>query len=111
MNGFLIADDAMEKLKEYLTQNNIESPLRIALMQGGCSGPALGLALDERKENDEVFMKKDLTFLVEKGLLNLCGSVSVEYIDAGPRSGFNIKSANPIGGGGCGGSCSSGQCG
>jgi iron-sulfur cluster assembly accessory protein len=111
MNGFTVADMAAEKLKEYFVQNNINSPLRVALMQGGCSGAALGLALDEQKDNDEVFLKNDLTFLIEKGLLGLCGSVNVEYVDAGPRSGFSITSANPVGGGGCGGSCSSGSCG
>ena len=111
MNGFNVGDTAVEKLKEYMTQNNFESPLRVALMQGGCSGPALGLALDDQKDNDEVFLKNDLTFLIEKGLLDMCGSVQVEYIDAGPQSGFSITTANPVGGGGCGGSCSSGSCG
>jgi iron-sulfur cluster assembly protein len=111
MNGFIVTDITVEKLKEYMAQNNIVSPLRVALMQGGCSGPALGLALDERKDNDEIFEKNDLTFLIEKGLLDLCGSINVEYLDAGPRSGFSITSANPVGGGGCGGSCSSGSCG
>lgn len=111
MNDFTVADTAVEKLKEYMLQNNIDSPLRIALMQGGCSGPALGLAVDEKKNKDEVFQKKELTFLIEKDLLDLCGAVSLEYIDAGPRSGFSITTANPVGGAGCGGSCSSGSCG
>jgi hypothetical protein len=30
-----VTDLAAEKLKEYLSQNNIDSALRIALMQGG----------------------------------------------------------------------------
>ena len=30
-----ITDSAIENLKSYLEQNNIESALRIALMQGG----------------------------------------------------------------------------
>ena len=111
MADFSITDTAADKLKDYLTQNNIDSPLRVALMQGGCSGAALSLALDEQKDKDEVFEKNDLTFLIEKGLLDLCGSVNVEYVDAGPRSGFSISSANPVGGGGCGGSCSAGSCG
>ena len=111
MNGFTVADTAVEKLKEYMAQNNINSALRITMMQGGCSGPALGLALDEQKDNDEVFHKDELQFLVEKGLFSLCGAINVEYIDAGQRSGFKISSANPVGGGGCGGSCSSGSCG
>ena len=105
---FDVTDLAVQKLKEYLQQNSIESALRIALMQGGWAGPSLGLALDEPKENDKIFENDDLKFLVEEGLLNTCGSIKVEYADAGPRSGFGITSANPIGGGG---GCSSGSCG
>jgi Fe-S cluster assembly iron-binding protein IscA len=70
------------------------------------------LALDEPKENDKVYDESELTFLVEDSLLETCGTISVEYIEAGPRSGFGISSANPIGGGGCSsGDCGSGSCG
>jgi len=71
------------------------------------------LALDEPKENDKVYDNDSLTFLVEEGLMRTCGSINVEYIDAGPRSGFGITSVNPIGGGGgcSSGSCNSGSCG
>jgi Fe-S cluster assembly iron-binding protein IscA len=70
------------------------------------------LALDEPKENDKVYDQNELTFVVEDSLLETCGSINVEYIEAGPRSGFGISSTNPIGGGGCSsGSCGSGSCG
>ena len=112
MSEFNVTDQAVSKLKEYMEQNAINSALRIALMKGGCSGPSLGLALDEPKDDDEIFENNTITFLIEKGLLETCGSISVEYIDAGPRSGFGITSANTLGGGGgCGGSCNSGSCG
>jgi iron-sulfur cluster assembly protein len=110
MSDFNVTNLAVSKLKEYMEQNNIDSALRVALMQGGCSGPSLGLALDEPKENDSIFVNDSLKFLIEKGLLEICGSINVEYINAGPRSGFGITSANPLGGGGCGGSCGSGSC-
>jgi len=109
-----VTDLANEKLLEYLKSNNISSSLRVALMQGGCSGPSLGLALDEQKATDEAFNRQDLMFLVEKSLLQLCGTITVDYVDAGNRSGFTITSANPLpaAGGGCSsGSCGSGGCG
>ncbi len=109
MSDFTVTDQAVEKLKEYLEQNNISSALRIALMQGGWAGPSLGLALDEPKDNDKVYDQDDLTFLVEEGLMDTCGSIRVEFIDAGPRSGFGITSTNSIGNSGSG--CSSGSCG
>jgi iron-sulfur cluster assembly protein len=74
----------------------------------------LGLALDEPKDNDEVVDQEGLKFLVEKGLLVTCGEILVDFMEAGPRSGFSITSKVPLasGGGGCSsGSCSSGSCG
>jgi iron-sulfur cluster assembly protein len=109
-----VTDLAHEKLLEYMKSNNISSSLRVALMQGGCSGPALGLALDEEKATDKSFDKRDLTFLVEKNLLEQCVTITVDYVDAGNRSGFTISSAKPLPGAGSGchsGSCGSGGCG
>jgi len=44
--------------------------------------------------------------------MSTCGGITVDYIDAGPRSGFGITSVNPISkGGGCSsGSCGDGSC-
>ncbi|MBM9604966.1 IscA/HesB family protein [Desulfopila inferna] len=105
---------AQEKLNEYMLQNNISSPLRVMLMEGGCSGPALGLALDEEKKSDDVTTLDELTFLIEKNLLSECGEVSIDFVDAGSQSGFSITSSNPLPGAGSGchsGSCGSGGCG
>jgi iron-sulfur cluster assembly protein len=110
MPDFDVTARAVTKLKEYMEQNNVNSALRIAMMQGGCSGPSLKLAMDEPKENDRTFANDGLKFLVERELLKACGSIKVEYIDAGPSSGFVITSKIPLPGGGCGGSCSSGGC-
>jgi Fe-S cluster assembly iron-binding protein IscA len=72
----------------------------------------LGLALDEPKDNDKVFDQEELKFLVESGLLTSCGSIKVDFVDAGPRSGFSISSSIPLGGGsGACGSCGGGTCG
>ncbi|NQS71126.1 MAG: adhesin [Desulfobulbaceae bacterium] len=105
---FEITETAANNLKAYFEQNKVDSPVRVALMQGGCSGAALGLALDEPGENDKVFEEGTLKFVVEDQLLVRCGSIKVDFIEAGYRSGFSISSANPVGGGGCGtcsGSC------
>ena len=110
----VVTSKANEKLIEYMKDNNISSSLRVALMQGGCSGPSLGLALDEKKSEDELFERQNLTFLVAKDLLEQCGGITVDYLDAGNRSGFSISSSNPLPGAGSGcnsGSCGSGGCG
>ncbi len=106
---FEITKAAADNLKAYLEQNKVDSAVRVALMQGGCSGSALGLALDEAKDADKVFAEDSLKFIISEDLLSQCGAIKVDFIDAGYRSGFSITSDKPIGGGGCG-SCS-GSCG
>lgn len=109
-----VTDLAVEKLNEYFQKNNLSSPLRVTLMQGGCSGPALALALDEKKDDDMVTTRENLTLLIEKNLVSQCGTVKVDFLENGDRSGFSISSANPIPGSGAGcnpGSCGSGGCG
>lgn len=103
-----VTDTANAKLSEYLAENNIESALRV-FVQGGCSGPALGLALDEKRPEDEEYQFAPLTFLVEKDLLKQCGTITVDYIDSGSHSGFSVvpEIALPGGGGCSSGSCSS----
>lgn len=104
-----VTAEANKKLVEYMTDNNITSSLRVFLTPGGCSGPSLGLALDEAKPADEIFERQDLTYLVEKALLQQCGKITIDFMDAGSRSGFSISSSIPLAG--AGGGCSSGSCG
>lgn len=110
-----VTEAAAKNVKEYLNQQNIESAVRITMMSGGCSGPALGLAIDEAKENDLTFEQNGVSFLVEKGLSEICGGIKVDFIESGggcgcSGGGFSITSENPLpdAGGGCsscGGSC------
>jgi len=108
-----VSDLAVDKLHEYMQANNISSPLRVALLPGGCAGQTLGLALDEEKATDESFKKNEITFLVEKILLEQCGSITVDYVEDGAKSGFSISTTKPLPttGGGCNpASCGTGGC-
>lgn len=108
-----ITAEASAKLLEYMKDNNINSPIRVFHSAGSCAGAALALGLDEQKPTDSSFTHQGLRFLVEESLMAQCGSITIEYIDAGSRSGFSIRSNNPLpGGGGCNsGSCGSSGCG
>jgi iron-sulfur cluster assembly protein len=118
-----VSDLAVTKVKEYLAENNITSAVRVAIMSGGCSGPALSLALDEKKDSDTVFEFDGLKFLVDGAVTTNCGAIKVDYVEetsgcgcsgsSGGGAGFSVSSERPLstGGGGCGGSCGSGSCG
>ena len=118
---FEVSELAVSKVKEYLAENNIASAVRVAIMSGGCSGPALALALDEKKETDAIYEYEGLSFLVDGAVTAACGAIKVDYIhqksgcgcSGSGESGFSVTSEKPLStiGGGCGGSCGSGSCG
>ncbi len=72
---------AMRKIKDYLSQNNIESAIRVTIMEGGCSGPALGIVLDEAGEADRVFSCEGMEFLIHEDMLSDCGSVKIDFAE------------------------------
>lgn len=83
-----ISDAAYTEFRDLLQANDItDTTVRIALAGFGCSGPRFGLMVDEAGETDVQETVKDLTFVVEKELVE-------EY------EGFNILSDEENGGGG-----------
>jgi Fe-S cluster assembly iron-binding protein IscA len=113
---FEVSELATAKLTEYLDQNNLTSAIRVAAMSG-CSGPALGLALDEQKENDATVQIGDLNLLIDNDLISILGTVTIDFVEptesgcgCGGGGGFQVTSTNPLpgSGGGCGNDCASG---
>ena len=64
------------------------------------------MALDESRENDEVFDDKGLTYVVEKALYESIKPITVDYVNSPMGAGFNIASNMQMGAS-CGSSCSS----
>jgi iron-sulfur cluster assembly protein len=62
------------------------------------------MALDEPKVNDEVIKDKEITYLIEKELLNQVKPINIDFVDNMMGSGFSITS-NMSKGNSCG-SCS-----
>jgi len=63
------------------------------------------MALDESKENDEVFNDKGLTYVVEKSLYDNVKPIKIDYVSSAMGAGFNIASSMQMGAS-CGSSCS-----
>jgi Fe-S cluster assembly iron-binding protein IscA len=64
------------------------------------------MALDESRENDEVFDDRGLTYIIEKELYERVRPIKVDYVNTHMGSGFNIAS-NMQQEASCGSSCSS----
>jgi len=50
------------------------------------------MALDEQKENDQVFTEKGVTFIIEKELFDRAQPISIDYVHSTLGSGYKIKS-------------------
>lgn len=76
-----ISERDVEKISEYLYDNKVVSVVRIALLSGGCSGPALSLVLDEKKGADQVFNYNNAVFVVEKSFFDIYGRINMDSIE------------------------------
>ena len=104
---FILQPAAKEQLDVHFGGKDKE-PIRIYLASG-CGGPRLGLALDEKKDGDQVFDVDGYSFLVESTLFEQAKPMSVGFDS---NMGFSVDSSMvfPQSGGGCsscgcGGSC------
>lgn len=101
---FNVTELAQQKVAEYLAEKGI-LPIRIFLHQGGCGGPQLAMALDEKKESDIVFEFAGVSYLVDREFLEKAKPVNVDFIE----TGFKISSSLALGGG-CSSCGTSGTC-
>jgi Fe-S cluster assembly iron-binding protein IscA len=65
------------------------------------------MALDEPKNEDEVFDEKGTKFIIDKDLLSQAKPINVDFIEAPRGSGFKLTSNLAPAAGACGSSCSS----
>jgi iron-sulfur cluster assembly accessory protein len=101
-----VSEEAQNILKDYFKEKEI-TPIRVFLQAGGCSGPALAMALDTPADSDDMYEVNGFTLLVDKELHRKTRDITVDYVSRGEQSGFTVTSEVSLGGGGCGGGCSS----
>lgn len=100
-----VTEKANEKITDFLKAQKDPSYIRLFLSEGGCSGPSIGMALDEPSENDEIIKDNGVTYLIDKTLLEQAKPINVDFVETERGSGFSISSGLPRGTG-CS-SCSS----
>ena len=101
-----LSTDAKKELDSYFDGKE-KGTIRIFLAPGGCSGPALRLALDEAGPDDVVEQVDGYDFCTNKELQEQVGGCKITV----SPMGFVITPEHPLPdtGGGCGGCC--GGCG
>lgn len=102
-----VTENARKELDAFFS-GKPKSAIRIYLAPGGCSGPRLGLALDDANADDEVMENGGYTFCVPKQLWQDIEGVTIDVT----ATGFTVQPTRPLPGSGsasCCGSC--GSCG
>lgn len=102
---FNVTENAQKQIAEYFQDKDI-MPVRVFLNQGGCGGPQLAMALDDKKDSDSVFTFDGIEYLVDTVFLSQAQPIDVDFLE----SGFKVTSALELGGcSSCGteGSCCS----
>ena len=91
-----ITEKASEMINDFLKDRDDVQAIRIMLSQGGCSGPALGMALDESRDDDQEFEDRGIKFVIEKSLYERVKPIKIDYVSSDMGSGFNITSNLPV---------------
>ena len=103
---FTVTDTGLEVIKDFIKAKKADSAVRITLSMG-CSGPALSMALDDPRNEDEVFEEKGTKFVIDKDIYNQAKPINVDFVDTPHGSGFKLTSSLvPAAGGSCGSCCS-----
>jgi iron-sulfur cluster insertion protein len=99
-----ISQETIDEIKRTIeTQSDRPANVRIFLAGHGCSGPSLGLALDEIKDTDLIDESGELKFIMDKDVYEQMGEVKVEFVG----NGYHVASVNEVESGcsSCGGGC------
>jgi iron-sulfur cluster assembly protein len=89
---FEVSEEASEKIKQFLEGREGLQVIRVLMTEGGWRGPYLVMALDEQKEDDEVFTEKGVTFVIEKALFERVKPIRIDYTHSTLGSGYTLKS-------------------
>jgi len=99
-----VTDKASEVIADFMKNQKEGAAIRV-LLNMACSGPSLGMALDDANtELDEVISAAGVRFVIEKELLDQVKPITIDFITTPQGAGFKLTSSLPEGGG-CG-SCS-----
>lgn len=76
--------------------------LRIYVEAGGCSGLQYGMALDNRKDDDQVIEREGVHVFLDPFSLGYLKGAVVDYVDGLTGAGFKINNPNAKRNCGCG---------
>jgi len=86
-----VTNKALDEIKKVIKNNNATSKkIRIFLAGIGWGGPTFNLALDEQKENDEIYSEDSVDFVADKSLINQYKGFKIDYSNFFLQRGFLV---------------------
>lgn len=103
---FTVTEAAQKEIARYF-DNRTPAPIRVFLNSGGCGGPQLAMAVDEKKDGDTVFTVAGHDYLVETEFLNRAQPLVVDFKEIGFKLSSSLKLSSGCSSCGSHGSCCS----
>lgn len=109
MKAVTISAEAYNEFKNFLDENNIDNyNIRVNLAGFACSGPVFNISVSEATDEDVSETINDVTFIVEKKLMDEFGGFIILSTEENEGRGLSLKPVIAPEGGGCsscGGGC------
>jgi iron-sulfur cluster assembly protein len=101
-----LTEIAAEKVQGFLGDREQSDAvgLRVGVRGGGCSGFQYALALDEKRDGDEIFEHRGVRVIVDPASLQYVDGSVVDYTESLMGSGFEVNNPNVVAACGCGSS-------
>lgn len=98
-----LTPEAAAKVKEFQSENDGYSVLRVSVIPGGCSGFEYGLDVDnEKRDDDFTFVSEGVDIVIDPFSAQYLTGLSIGYHSSFQGTGFTFENPNATGSCGCG---------
>ncbi len=102
----VVTDKAFKQIKQVQIEENDNSPLRVFVQGGGCSGFSYGFTFDNQQDDDFVLEKEGTKVLVDALSMSYLEGAEIDYKKEIGSAQFVIRNPNASTTCGCGSSFS-----
>jgi Fe-S cluster assembly iron-binding protein IscA len=80
-NMLEVSEEAKNMVKDFMEEKGEKKPVRIVLTTSECDQPAVGLALSELQEGDNVFDFEDVSFVMDGPFCDMAAPIQIDSVE------------------------------